>query len=193
VYFGLSSKLSIGIVAQGIHKKCEEKGWLRDVDGLLKYFGKGSSKSESLGGRFCGVHSDPEPADHVSMDVSVSIIHASESREGLQISLRHSFPSKASDGSKTLKPSKRFASEGMDHTECAEVVSYNPLKDYGKSSYTINEASVSFDSHAPSDEGNTADEIMSPTNQKIQRRNHIHLLEIEEADSQKEKISRFEC
>eukprot|EP00977_Amphora_coffeiformis_P005735 scaffold1216_cov136-Amphora_coffeaeformis.AAC.1 len=179
--------------AKGIHKKCEEKGWLRDVDGLFKYFGKGSSKSKSLDGRLCGgggVYSDPEPKeDQVAMEAWVPVIQATESREGLQVSL-----SRGLDRPKASEPTRRGASRKVEHMDWIDIASNNPFRNQEKSGSLVKVSSLSFDSHAPSDEGSAVDEIMPPTMEKSKRRSHIHLLEIKEAENEEEvETTRFEC
>lgn len=184
---------------QGIHKKCEEKGWLKDVDGLLKYFSRSSSEKEHEGNvHFCGVTpSDPEPKeDHVRLATLAPIVHASESKEGLQLASGRTSSSAGHTRQNLSQPTRSIASPMFKQSDWMDKMPENPFQEHRKIGSIVKIASLSFDSHAPSDEASgTVDEIMTPTRQQKSRgMNHIHLLEIaENGEEDGQEITRFEC
>ena len=76
------------LAVQGLRKKCEEKGWLKDVDGLMGYFDKASTSGDpNKPPCFCMVGRDREPSEvgELKVDISsfVQIIKTTESQEGM--------------------------------------------------------------------------------------------------------------
>ena len=164
----------------------------------MNYFGNGSSTSNSENGHFCvggGVYSTPEPKeDKVRLAKLVPIIHASESREGLQAPPDCASWTKGQDRPKSSEPTRLVASRKMKQTEWIDLSYSNPFPDQRNTGSVVKIGSPSFDSHAPSDEASTVDELMPPTRQMSRGMSNIHLLEIEEAENEEEEeITQFEC
>lgn len=68
--------------SQGLQKKYEEKGWLKDSDGLVGYFKKVSESGDPATQCFCMAGRKPDVEDP-KRDSFVEVIQTSESQEGM--------------------------------------------------------------------------------------------------------------
>ena len=196
---------------QGLQKKCEEKGWLKDVDGMLGYFKKVSTSRDPDKQCFC-MNSRNEPDDtaetFVQLASFVPIVRARESNEGMACSIASPIAKKEeksprrADESKGTLPAFAARRKAQQRTEQRTwtTIGTNPFRETIVSNHgsMTKVGSLSFDSSSSRQSQQSVripkdDSLLDPEKHE----SHIHLLEIEtDVESSEEENhygSRFEC
>ena len=195
--------------AQGLKKKCAEKEWLKDSDGLVGYFKKVSESGDPATQCFCMAGRQPD-AEDPKTDSFVEVIQTSESQEGMPT--RDYMPKRSNSSNlKDVYVSKggklpAFAErrKAQQKTERSWVtVGFNPFQEKVQrdDGSLVKIGSLSFDTmpsrtSQPSGGGGKEDNVPNHTEPVT----FIHLLELEDSDMEGgpgpkgcREARRFEC